>query len=519
MGTKEDRLNEQARAEGWTSRGQKYRAAKAGVTDPAEWNARTTGSVITLDDDDLDVDEVGSEVVWTEQSLDDALTELPPLTLDLQGGDIGAVTELPIDRVLPAGDNPRRVVDIDPEMVDSIKAIGILQPLIVTVHPDQTGHWLIVAGHRRHAAAGSAGLTTVPALVREFTPIERVEAMLVENLQRKDLDPFDEAHGFQQLQQLGRTQREIADRVGRNQSHISRRLRLVDLEPGLVDHFTAGLVTLRVLEELAVLSPAVRHAAVGVIAKSPGIHESNIIPAAEKADATAEAQLLGEQSGLPEWTGKRWELSRCEQPQATHWTISEEYDAGRWMPVLQWGREIPRDIPGGTSAPTTDPAEAERRRQERELADAAAAARKARVAQRRTFIAAHLDILGDLAIRLMVPATDAYFYYEDEVSGALRLLGHDVPDLSADDDFSPIDAWNDLASQATTKRQTLRMFTARILDGADELFETPTRWQDKSWHSVYLAGLAAVGWDLDEVESAIVTAAADAAGITDEVTG
>jgi ParB/RepB/Spo0J family partition protein len=518
MGTKEDRLNEQARAEGWTSRGQKYRAAKAGVTDPAEWNARTTGSVITIDDED--VDDVGPDVEWTEPSLDDAIAELPPLTLDLQGGDIGAVTELPIDRVLPAGDNPRRVVDVDTEMVDSIKAIGILQPLIVMVHPDQTGHWLIVAGHRRHAAAGSAGLTTVPALVREFTPVERVEAMLVENLQRKDLDPFDEAHGFRQLTELGRTQREIADRVGRNQSHISRRLRLVDLEPELVDHFTAGVVTLRILEELAVLGPEVRHAAVGILAKSPGIHESNIIPMAEKTVATAKVKLQGKNSGLPEWVGKSWDTQTVERAQATHWMLQEEYQSsGRWLPTIRWVREIPRDIPG---EPSNLPTAAEKKRREKEQAEreAAAAAKKARIEQRRSFITAHLDDLADLAIRLMVPVVGTYMLSEDELDGSLRLLGHEIPDPEPDG-WDASDVWDDLAGAATTKRQTLRMFTARVLDGADSLFSPgQSTWMDSSWWPTYLAGLQTCGWELDETEQAIINPpAADAEGITDEAAG
>lgn len=515
MGEKEQRLDEQARAEGWTSRGQKYRAAKAGITDPAEWAARTRASGLAVaEHPDTDTGSADA-VTWSEPSLDDHLTET--LTLDLQGGDTGTVQHLPIDRVHPAGDNPRRTVDTDDDMVASIRAIGILQPLIVMVHPDDLGHWLIVAGHRRHAAATAAGLTTVPALVREFTPVERVEAMLVENLQRKDLDPFDEAHGFRQLRDLGRTQREIADRVGRNQSHVSRRLKLVDLEPGLIDHFTAGRVTLRVIEELAVAHPAVRHAAIGVIAKSPDIHESNIIPKAEKIVAEAEARLAAKESGLPEWTGKSWDVSRCEQSQATHWMLEEKYDAGRWIPTLVWVRERPTDIPGGSSY-TPDPEEVERRRQERAAAEAAQAARKARTEQRRAFIAEHLDDLGDLAIRLMVPAITAYFHFEDEVQGALRLLGHDVPDMSIDDDFSPIDAWNDLAEKATTKRQTMRMFTARIIDGADEQFAgTPAPWQDTSWRPVYLASLAAVGWELDDAEQAIVTPpAVDADGITDD---
>jgi ParB/RepB/Spo0J family partition protein len=522
MGTTEDRLNEQARAEGWTSRGQKYRAAKAGVTDPAEWNARTTGSVITLDEldvDDVGSDVVGSGVVWSEPSLDDAIAELAPLTLDLQGGDIGSIVMVAAAVIHPAPDNPRCSIPIDDEMLTSMRTFGFRTsaPMLITSHPSITGEWMIVAGHRRHAHAVAAGITRVPCLVRAYTSErERAEEMVLDNLHRENLNPFEEAMAFATLGRVGFTQREIADRVGRNQSHISRRLKLVDLEPELVEHFTTGAVTLRVLEELAVLGPEIRHAAVGILAKSPGIHESNIIPKAEKVVATAKVRLQGKESGLPEWTGESWDTQTVEQPQATHWMLHEEYLLGRWLPTIRWVREIPRDIPAATSnLPSAK--ETKRREQEQAERDAIAAAKKTRIKQRRAFITTHLDDLADLAIRLVATAPETDFFYEDELEGPLELLGYDIPEPDDSSEWNSTDAWTEIAAAASTKRQVLRMFTARAIDAADYHLTAGARHSDTSWWPTYLTGLQACGWELDETEQTIIAPpAADAEGITDE---
>src|SRR5712692_1607549 len=128
----------------------------------------------------------------------------------------------------PAPDNPRESMGKLDELITSMRAVGILQPLLVVRQRD-TRRFTIVCGERRWAAAHEAGLTTVPCLVRELTETERVEAMLVENLQRSSLSRLEEAHAFEQLMRLGHKQGDIARRVGKSQSYVCRRLLLLSL--------------------------------------------------------------------------------------------------------------------------------------------------------------------------------------------------------------------------------------------------------------------------------------------------
>lgn len=155
----------------------------------------------------------------------------------------GLVVHLAVDELVAHPENPRTDVgDVD-ALAASIRAAGILEPLIVTtarafaaedphLQPTNLDAYVIIAGHRRVAAAREAGLTTVPCVVREdlVGPAAR-EAMLIENLHREDLTPVEEAQAFDQLRLLGLSQRQIAERVGCNQSHISKRLDLLKLPP------------------------------------------------------------------------------------------------------------------------------------------------------------------------------------------------------------------------------------------------------------------------------------------------
>jgi ParB/RepB/Spo0J family partition protein len=134
---------------------------------------------------------------------------------------------LPIEKLHPAEDNIRRDVGDVKELAASIAAVGILEPLIVT--PANGRGYTVVAGARRYAAAKVAGLAEVPCIVREFTDEQRAEAMLVENLQREDLAPLEEAAGYQRLVDVGWSQRKIAQRVGVSQSQVSKRIALLEL--------------------------------------------------------------------------------------------------------------------------------------------------------------------------------------------------------------------------------------------------------------------------------------------------
>jgi ParB/RepB/Spo0J family partition protein len=120
------------------------------------------------------------------------------------------------------------------ELAASIREQGILQPLLVCPN-GQAGAYYIVAGHRRWLAAQKAGLPAVPCVVRRMSEREQQEAIIVENLQRQDLSPVEEARAYQSLKEMGMTNADIGRRVGCVPSRIGRRLTLLKLDPQVQD--------------------------------------------------------------------------------------------------------------------------------------------------------------------------------------------------------------------------------------------------------------------------------------------
>jgi ParB/RepB/Spo0J family partition protein len=138
------------------------------------------------------------------------------------------VVDVPIVEIAPAPDNPRQSLGKLDGLVASIRSLGILQPLLLVRQADPP-RYVIVCGERRWAAAIEVGLTSLPCIVRVLSESERVEAMLVENLQRCSLTRLEEAHAFHRLVHLGHTQSAIARRIGKSQSYVCRRLLLLTL--------------------------------------------------------------------------------------------------------------------------------------------------------------------------------------------------------------------------------------------------------------------------------------------------
>ncbi|ANP46307.1 hypothetical protein ATE48_10455 [Candidatus Viadribacter manganicus] len=155
-------------------------------------------------------------------------------------GDVGP-RSIPIDLVQRNPQQPRKHFD-EAELNDlssSIKTHGILQPILV--RPIADGKYEIVAGERRWRAAQRAGLHSIPAVIRELNEVEVLEIAIVENVQRMDLNPIEEAQGFQALiDRFGRTQQEIADAVGKSRPHIANMLRLLQLPDDLQEMVRDG---------------------------------------------------------------------------------------------------------------------------------------------------------------------------------------------------------------------------------------------------------------------------------------
>jgi len=127
------------------------------------------------------------------------------------------------------------------ELAESIKSQGVMQPIVVRTQSG--GNWEIIAGERRWRASQLAGLDTIPALVREVGDDAAIAMALIENIQRKDLNPVEEAVALKRLQQeFQLSQQQVADRVGKSRSSIANAMRLLTLEPDVLTMVEQGLI-------------------------------------------------------------------------------------------------------------------------------------------------------------------------------------------------------------------------------------------------------------------------------------
>jgi ParB family chromosome partitioning protein len=155
-----------------------------------------------------------------------------------------AYRELPIYKVEPNPDQPRREFDEEELtcLADSISVHGVIQPLTVREMPN--GYFQIIAGERRWRAARMAGLSDVPVVVIEADDRKAMELALIENLQRQDLNPVEEALGYQTLmEEYGLTQEDTAQQVGKSRSAVANTLRLLSLTPEVLQLLKEGQIT------------------------------------------------------------------------------------------------------------------------------------------------------------------------------------------------------------------------------------------------------------------------------------
>lgn len=151
------------------------------------------------------------------------------------------ITKLRIAQIEPKADQPRRVFEGEAlaELADSIAAHGVLQPILVREIAD--GHYQIIAGERRYRASKMAGLTEVPVIVLDKNDIETAQISLIENIQREDLNPIEEAQAYRALiTSYNLTQEEVSLKVGKGRSTITNALRLLDLGDDVITMLNAG---------------------------------------------------------------------------------------------------------------------------------------------------------------------------------------------------------------------------------------------------------------------------------------
>src|SRR2546423_6194085 len=168
-------------------------------------------------------------------------TRPPPPRDDVDLGE--QIRQVPLTTIVPSPLQPRKnfAPDALQELVDSIRQHGIIQPLIVR---RVDGRHELIAGERRFRAAQEIGLAEVPVIVRTASDLEVLELSLIENLQRTDLNPIEEAHGYARLaDEFGMKQEEIAQKVGRSRASVANAMRLLDLHPQIQTWVAQDLVS------------------------------------------------------------------------------------------------------------------------------------------------------------------------------------------------------------------------------------------------------------------------------------
>lgn len=168
-----------------------------------------------------------------EQATEDAVTVAP-------------TSEYEIAQIRPNPSQPRRTFGEEEleELAQSIRLRGVLQPILLRPDPEKPEQYQIVAGERRWRAAKRAGLTTIPAIVRDVDELALLEVGIIENVQRTDLNPIEEAEAYGALmKRFGRTQESLAESVGKSRVHISNTIRLLNLPESAREHLRAGRIS------------------------------------------------------------------------------------------------------------------------------------------------------------------------------------------------------------------------------------------------------------------------------------
>lgn len=157
------------------------------------------------------------------------------------GGTVEAPSTVKMSEIQPDKDQPRKVFSEESlaELAKSISEHGVLQP--IALRPNPSGGYKIIAGERRWRACRLAGLTEIPAVIKNVSDSEAMELALIENLQREDLDPVEEAEGYRQLmERCGLTQEQASQRLGKSRSAVTNSLRLLSLPEKAREHLRRG---------------------------------------------------------------------------------------------------------------------------------------------------------------------------------------------------------------------------------------------------------------------------------------
>ena len=244
---------------------------------------------------------------------------------------------VPIEFLYPGKYQPRRSFDEDAiqSLADSIREKGVLQPLLVRRHPTIADAFEIIAGERRWRASQKAGLHELPVIVRELSDRETLEIGLIENIQRQDLNPLDEAEGFQRLMtEFGHTQEALAKSVGKSRSHIANMLRLLALPQSVKEMLQKGELSMTHARALlAVDNPEM--VAQEILTKGLNVRAVEIIAQQQKAAKQPQPDFLkSPSSAAPAATTVKEKSPKEENPNIAPPsvdTLALEKEVSNWL--------------------------------------------------------------------------------------------------------------------------------------------------------------------------------------------
>lgn len=188
----------------------------------------------------------GLNALFDDEEGDSLISEIEE-KIQSEPADIRTRFTVGIEQLYPSRFQPRRIFSDESinELASSIEQYGVLQPLLVREDPENDGQYEIIAGERRWRAAQRAQQHDVPVIILELDELEAFKIALIENLQREDLDPIDEALGYQRLlEEYGQTQESLAKAVGKSRPHITNMVRLLNLPSVVQAHLSAGDLTM-----------------------------------------------------------------------------------------------------------------------------------------------------------------------------------------------------------------------------------------------------------------------------------
>ena len=237
--------------------------------------------------------------MYDEEISDEKITNEPASKSKEKVENISGEVELEISKLRPNPNQPRKNFDEEAlnDLAKSIKVHGVIQPIVVNTQGD--GTYLIIAGERRYRASKLAGLTKVPAIVKNYTEKQIKEISIIENLQREDLNPIESARAIKQLmEEYKLTQEEVAERIGISRSNIANTIRLLTLYPDVIAMVEKGDLSAGHARCLVVLDNAVDQIKFANMAVKSKWNVRDLEKAVKKAQKPASAPEKKEEQSL-----------------------------------------------------------------------------------------------------------------------------------------------------------------------------------------------------------------------------